>query len=186
MSEALALDTKDYVTKALKTAQEATGHRWAWCWRDPKHWALVAQHVIQKPSSIVDFMAKHDITKNFYHDVQNELLLDEECREIRNAWGSEVSAILFGGLDDHRFMQEKFSKSIRKDGYEVDEKKLFMHSKQLATFNDIHGKLTGNNIQKHVVEHIVSQEEYESKADELKAKIAKAKAAKEAEVIEID
>jgi len=65
---------------------------------------------------------------------------------------------------------------------------MFKSGKSLQALNDIHGKLTGNNVQKHVVEHIVSQEEYESKADELKAKIAKAKEAKkvESEIIEVD
>jgi len=38
MSEELAIETKDYITKALKKAQEATGHNRAWCHRNPKHW----------------------------------------------------------------------------------------------------------------------------------------------------
>ena len=185
MSEELTLDTNAYVAKALKAAQDTHSNQ-GWCHREPKKWALTAQHIIQQPSEVSVFLKKNKITRNFYYDTKTELMADPECEAIRNAWGSEVASVMFQGLDTHRKLQEKFSKEVEKDGFVVDQDVLFKHGKQLQAFNDIHAKLTGNNIQKHVVEHIVSQEEYESKADELKAKIAKAKAAKEAEVIEID
>jgi len=188
MSSELQLETQDYVTKALKNAQEATSHKRAWCHRKPKHWALTAQHIIQQPSEVTTFLKKNKITRNFYYDTKTELLSDPECEAIRNAWGSEVASVMFQGLDTHRQLQEKFSEEVEKEGFVVDQDVLFKHGKQLQAFNDIHSKLTGNNIQRHVVEHVVSQAEYENKADELKAKIAKAKIekAKEAEVIEID
>ena len=188
MSEELALETNDYVAKALKTAQENTGHQRAWCVREPKKWALVVQHIIQQPCTNEEFRRKHKITKNFYYDVKTELMADPECQMIRNAWAAEVSSVIFEGLDVHREVMNKFGEKIRDESIKVDENVVFKSVKGLQGLTDIHGKLTGNNVQKHVVEHIVSQEEYESKADELKAKIAKAKEAKkvESEIIEVD
>lgn len=185
MSEELSLDTNTYVAKALKAAQDTHGNH-GWCHREPKKWALVAQHITQQPCSNDAFRRKHKITKNFYYDVKTELMADPECQMIRNAWAAEISSVMFEGLDIHRTILNKFGDAVETGEIAVDENVMFKSGKSLQALNDIHGKLTGNNIQKHVVEHIVSQEEYESKADELKAKIAKAKAAKEAEVIEID
>jgi len=188
MSKELALETNDYVANALKNAQESTGHQRAWCVREPKKWALVAQHITQQPCTVEEFRRKHKITKNFYYDVKTELMADPECQLIRNAWAAEISSVMFEGLDTHRKILNKFGDGVESGAIEVDENVMFKSGKSLQALNDIHGKLTGNNVQKHVVEHIVSQEEYESKADELKAKIAKAKEAKkvESEIIEVD
>ena len=175
MSEELAIETKHYIAKALKNAQEATGHNRAWCHRNPKHWALVAQHVIQQPCSISDFRKKHGITKNFYYDTKAELMADPECQEVRNAWGSEVASLTFEGLDTHRMIMNKFGDAIENGDIEVDENVVFKSVKGLQGLTDIHGKLTGTNVQKHVVEHVVTQDDYDQKKQELKDRIAKAK-----------
>ena len=106
MSEELAVETKNFITKKLRDAQEATGHGRAWCKREPKKWALVAQHIIQKPNEVNTFLRKNNIKRNFYYDVQTELLADPESSEIRNAWASEISSVLFQGLDTYRKSQE--------------------------------------------------------------------------------
>lgn len=188
MSEELALETNDYVANALKNAQDNANHNRAWCHREPEHWCKVAQHILQKPTSAYSFIKSGECTKNVYYDVQTELFADPESQLIRNAWASEIAAIQFQGIDTFRESQARYSDAVHSGEVEIDGNELFKQAKALQGFNDIHGKLTGNNVQKHVVEHIVSQEEYESKADELKAKIAAAKEAKkvESEIIEVD
>ena len=176
MSEELQLETKDYITKALKKAQEATGHNRAWCHRNPKHWALVAQHVIQQPCQVTEFRKKHGITKNFYYDTKAELMADPECQEVRNAWGSEVSSLIFEGLDTHRTIMNKFGDRVESGDIDVDENVAFKSVKALQGLTDIHGKLTGTNIQKHVVEHRTTLDEAAAFADEM---------AKKAEVIDV-
>lgn len=178
MSSELAIETKSYIAKALKNAQEATGHNRAWCHRNPKHWALVAQHIIQQPCTIEEFRRKHKITKNFYFDCKAELMADPECQEVRNAWGSEVASLTFEGLDVHRTIMNKFGDAIESGDIAVDENVLFKSVKGLQGLTDIHGKLTGTNVQKHVVEHVVTQDDYDQKKAELKERIAKAKEAK--------
>jgi hypothetical protein len=174
MSEELTLETNDFVAKALKNAQETHGLQ-GWCHRNPKHWALTAQHIIQAPSEASQFMRKNGITRKFYYNVKQELLADPECQAIRNAWAAEISAIQFQGIDTFRESQEKYSEAVENGDVAIDGNELFKQAKALQGFNDIHAKLTGNNVQKHVVEHVVTQEEYEDKAAELRAKIAKAK-----------
>ena len=181
MSEELALETNGYVAKALKTAQENTGHQRAWCVREPKKWALVAQHIIQQPCQVSEFRRKHKITKNFYYDVKAELLADPESQLIRNAWAAEISAIQFQGIDTFRESQARYSDAVESGEVQIDGNELFKQAKALQGFNDIHGKLTGNNVQKHVVEHVVSQDDYDQKKQELKDRIAKAKEAKKVE-----
>jgi len=174
MSSELQLETQDYVTKALKNAQEATSHKRAWCHRKPKHWALTAQHIIQQPSEVTTFLKKNKITRNFYYDTKTELMSDPECEAIRNAWGSEVASVMFQGLDTHRQLQEKFSEEVEKEGFVVDQDVLFKHGKQLQAFNDIHSKLTGNNIQKIVVEHKTTLDEAKAFRDAALAGITEA------------
>ena len=187
MSEDLALETKDYVTKALKNAQDNARGAQAWCYRDPKKWCKVAQHIIQKPTSAYSFIKAKNCTKNFYYDVQTELFADPEAQLIRNAWASEVAAIQFQGIDTFRASQEKYSEAVEEGDIDIDGNELFKQAKALQAFNDIHGKLTGNNIQKHVVEHVVTQDDYDTKMAELKERMKKAKQAEEAEeVIDVD
>ena len=187
MSEELALETKDYIAKALKKAQDSHSSQ-GWCHRKPKHWALTAQHIIQQPSTVTEFRKKHGITKNFYYDTKAELLADPECQEIRNAWGSEIASLTFEGLDTHRMIMNKFGDAIESGEIEVDENVVFKSVKGLQGLTDIHGKLTGTNVQKHVVEHVVTQDDYDAKKQELMERIAKAKEAKKVEegVIEVD
>ena len=176
MSEELTLDTNAYVAKALKAAQDTHSNQ-GWCHREPKKWALTAQHIIQQPSEVSVFLKKNKITRNFYYDTKTELMADPECEAIRNAWGSEVASVMFQGLDTHRKLQEKFSEEVDKDGFVVDQDVLFKHGKQLQAFNDIHAKLTGNNIQRVVVEHRTTLDEAKAFRDAALAGI------KEAEVV---
>ena len=164
MSEELQLETKDFITKKLRDAQEATGHGRAWCKREPKKWALVAQHIIQKPDEASSFMRKNNITKNFYYDVQTELMADPESSEIRNAWASEISSVLFQGLDTYRKSQNQYSDRVESGDIEIDGNELFKQGKSLQAFSDIHAKLTGNNIQRVVVEHKTTLDEAEEYA----------------------
>jgi hypothetical protein len=120
-------------------------------------------------------MRKNGITRKFYYNVKQELLADPECQAIRNAWAAEISAIQFQGIDTFRESQEKYSEAVENGDVAIDGNELFKQAKALQGFNDIHAKLTGNNVQKISVEHVVTQEEYEDKAAELRAKIAKAK-----------
>lgn len=185
MSEDLALETKDYVTKALKNAQDNAGGAQAWCYRDPKKWCKVAQHIIQKPTSAYSFIKAKNCTKNFYYDVQTELFADPEAQLIRNAWASEVAAIQFQGIDTFRTSQEKYSEAVEEGDIDIDGNELFKQAKALQAFNDIHGKLTGNNIQKHVVEHIHTQEDFDDVEAQIRAEMAE-KAKKVEPVVDID
>lgn len=175
MSETeLAIETKDYVTKALKAAQEATGHNRAWCHREPKKWALVAQHIIQQPCAIEEFRRKNSITKNFYFDVKAELMADPECQAVRNAWGSEVASLVFEGLETHRKIMNKFGDRVESGDIEVDENVAFKSVKALQGLTDIHGKLTGTNVQKIVVEHKTTLDEAKAFRDAALAGITEA------------
>ena len=171
MSEELTVETKNFITKKLRDAQEATGHGRAWCKREPKKWALVAQHIIQKPDEVSTFLRKNKITKNFYYDVQTELMADPESSEIRNAWASEISSVLFQGLDTYRKSQSNYSDRVESGDIEIDGNELFKQGKSLQAFNDIHSKLTGNNIQKVVVEHRTTLDEAEEYARKMLADI---------------
>ena len=164
MSEELAIETKNFITKKLRDAQEATGHGRAWCKREPKKWALVAQHIIQKPNEVNTFLRKNNIKRNFYYDVQTELMADPESSEIRNAWASEISSVLFQGLDTYRKSQNSYSDRVESGDIEIDGNELFKQGKSLQAFNDIHSKLTGNNIQREVVEHKTTLDEAEEYA----------------------
>jgi hypothetical protein len=177
MSNELATTTEGYVLKALKTAQDANKHHQGWCNRDPKKWALVAQHIIQQPCSIDGFRRDHSITKNFYFDVKTELMADPECQAIRNAWGAEVASIMFEGLENHRKIQNKFGDAIDSGEITVDENVVFKSGKSLQALNDIHAKLTGNNIQRHIVEHKTTLDEA--------AEFAR-NAIKDAEIVDVD
>jgi len=181
MSEELAIETKHYIAKALKNAQEHSDHNRSWCHRDPVHWCKVAQHILQKPSSAYSFIKSGKCKKNAYYDIQTELFSDPESQIIRNAWASEIAAIQFQGIDTFRTSQEKYSEAVEEGKIEIDGNELFKQAKALQGFNDIHGKLTGNNVQKHVVEHVVTQDDYDQKKQELKDRIAKAKEAKKVE-----
>jgi hypothetical protein len=187
MSEELALETKSYIAKALKKAQDSHSSQ-GWCHRKPKHWALTAQHIIQQPSTVTEFRKKHGITKNFYYDTKAELLADPECQEIRNAWGSEVASLTFEGLDTHRMIMNKFGDAIESGEIEVDENVVFKSVKGLQGLTDIHGKLTGNNVQKHIVEHVHTKEDFADKEAELERKYNEMKKAEKSDpsIIEVD
>jgi len=187
MSEELALKTKDYVAKALTKTQGSLGPQ-GWCHRDPVLWCKVANHILQKPTSAYSFIKNKNCTKNVYYDIQAELFSDPESQLIRNAWASEIAAIQFQGIDTFRESQDKYSDAVHIGEVTIDGNELFKQAKALQGFNDIHSKLTGNNVQKHVVEHVVTQEEFEDKRAKLEAKIAKAKEAKKVEstLIEVD
>jgi hypothetical protein len=164
MSNELKVDTKNYIAKKLVDAQEAHKHGQAWCNRDPKKWALVANHIIQKPDEVSTFMRKNKITRNFYYDVQTELMADPESSEIRNAWASEISSVMFQGLDTYRQSQDQYSSRVENGEIEIDGNELFKQGKSLQAFNDIHSKLTGNNVQRVVVEHKTTLDEAEEYA----------------------
>jgi hypothetical protein len=167
MSEELSIVTKDYITTALKNAQAASEHNRAWCHREPKKWGLVAQHIIQMPTTVADFLRKNSITRNFYYDVKTELMADPECQSVRNAWASELASIQFQGLDTFRASQDMYSTAIENGSVTIDGNELFKQAKALQAFNDIHGKLTGTNVQKIVVEHRTTLDEAEAYAREM-------------------
>ena len=159
MSEELQIETKDYVTKALKHAQDTAGQKRAWCHRNPELWCKVAQHILQKPTSAYSFIKSKECTKNFYYDVQTELFADPESQLIRNQWASEIAAIKFQGLDTFRESQGRYSDAVHNGEVTIDGNELFKQAKAIQAFNDIHGKLTGNNKQTIVVEQKVTLDE---------------------------
>jgi hypothetical protein len=179
-NEELAIETKNYVANALKKSQESH-HGQCWCHRDPKKWALVAQHIILPVGSVSEFIRKNGVARNLYYDIKAELMADPECQAVRDAWGSEVASLTFHGLDTHRTIMDKFSSAIDSGEIEVDENVVFKSVKGLQGLTDIHGKLTGTNVQKHVVEHVVTQDDYDQKKQELMDRIKKAKEAKKVE-----
>jgi hypothetical protein len=164
MSEELQLDTKEFISKKLRDAQEITEHGQAWCNRDPKQWCKVAQHILQKPTSAHSFITEGKCTRNFYYDVQAELMADPESSAIRNAWASEIAAIQFQGIDIFRASQSKYADAVESGEISIDGNELFKQAKALQGFNDIHSKLTGNNIQRVVVEHKTTLDEAEAYA----------------------
>jgi hypothetical protein len=174
MSKELALETQNYVAKALKVAQENANHNRAWCHREPEHWCKVAQHILQKPTSAYSFIKSGECTKNVYYDIQTELFADPESQLIRNAWASEIAAIQFQGIDTFRESQARYSDAVHSGEVAIDGNELFKQAKALQVFNDIHGKLTGNNTQKIVVEHKTTLDEAEEYARKMLSDIQEA------------
>ena len=152
MSKELSVETKDVVLKALAKAQANVSSQ-GWCHREPKKWMQVANHIIQGTTSANSFIKSGVCTRNFYYNTKAELLADEECRAVRNAWASEISAIQFQTIDTFREFQDKYSEAVQNGEIVIDGNELFKQAKTVQAFNDIHAKLTGNNIQRIEVSH---------------------------------
>ena len=152
MSKELSVETKDVVLKALAKSQANVSGQ-GWCHREPKKWMQVANHIIQGTTSANSFIKSGVCTRNFYYNTKAELLADEECRAVRNSWASEISAIQFQTIDTFRELQDKYSEAIQNGEIVIDGNELFKQAKTVQAFNDIHAKLTGNNIQRIEVSH---------------------------------
>jgi hypothetical protein len=74
---------------------------------------------------------------------------------------------MFQGLDTYRQSQDQYSSRVENGEIEIDGNELFKQGKSLQAFNDIHSKLTGNNIQKVVVEHRTTLDEAEAYARQM-------------------
>jgi hypothetical protein len=170
MSEELSIETNNFISKKLVEMQNSMTPN-AWCHREPKKWLLVAQQIIQQPTEHSEFMRKHNITRNFFYDVRTELFSDPECKSIRNNWANEISSVMFQGLDTFRASQDMYSTAIENGSVTIDGNELFKQAKALQAFNDIHGKLTGTNVQKIVVEHRTTLDEAEEYARKMLAEI---------------
>ena len=152
MSKELSVETKDCLLNALKRAQENNSGQ-GWCHREPKLWMKVANHIIQGTTSANSFIESGACARNFYYNTKAELLADEECRAVRNAWASEISAIQFQTIDTFRESQELYGEAISSGEIQVDGNELFKQAKTAQAFGDMHAKLTGNNIQRIEVSH---------------------------------
>ena len=168
MSEELSIESKNYVTKALMASQEIHGGQ-AWCHRDPKKWALTAQHIILPVGSVSEFARNNNIARNLYYEIK-------------------AASLTFHGLDTHKTIMDKFSEAIDSGEIEVNENVLFKSVKGLQGLTDIHGKLTGTNVQKHVVEHVHTKQDFEDKEAELERKYQEMKQAEKESgaVIDVD
>ena len=162
MSEELSIETQDYIAKALKGAQEATGHNKAICKINPKQWCLVARHVLEDGMNIAEFNKKHGVKHWTYFKIRKELAADNDYEDFRNrlAAGSAVSIELGNELEDR--MSEKLLDRLD-DFDDIDVKE---HSQALAQVSrsnsmrlDRFQKLTGAATQRVVVEHKTTLDE---------------------------
>jgi hypothetical protein len=184
MSEELSLQTKDVLKKKLVSLQGSSAMT-SWANREPQTWMASAKHIMEPSCSVNEFLAKNKMKRNAYFDLKRDLLKDDDCKQVRAAWGDEIASMQFQGFDTARLSQEKYSEEVALGNVKIDAKELFMQTKSLMGLGDLHAKLTGNNVQIHRVEH-VGQQDYDNKRDEIKARIAKARAASVEGVIDLD
>jgi len=186
MSTELAKSTNDFLLSTLKAAQDATGHNRAMCVKSPKRWMLIARHVVEDGLKINEFLRTSGVTRNNYYDIKRFITTADDYEQIRAKAALDAASDYEMGKDLERAYTEKMFEKMDNDELEIDAKGYAQMQRGQSMKADRFQKFSGAATQHVVVEHVVSQEEYEDKATEIRARIAKAKEAKEAEVIEID
>lgn len=184
MSEELTVETSDFIAQALKGAQERTGHAKAICKINPKQWCIVARHVLEDGLDIAKFNRKHGIKHWTYFKIRKELAADKDYDDFRNRIAAEAAVSIEMGNELEDRMSEKLLDRLD-DFDNVDVKEHAQALAQVSRSNsmklDRFQKLTGATTQNIVVEHVVSQDDYDAKKQELRDRIAKAKEAKAVE-----
>lgn len=187
MSESTELASiDDFLLKALKTAQDNAAHKRAYAHRSPKKFMIAARHIVEDGMEPYAFAKKNGICPWTYYDIRKSLMTNDDYEAIRAKAALDSATDYEMGKDLERKFTEKMMDAMERDELEIDAKGWAQIQRGQSMKADRFQKFSGAATQHVVVEHVVSQEEYEDKAAELRAKIAKAKAAKEAEVIEVD
>lgn len=191
MSEDLTVETTDFIAQALKGAQERTGHAKAICNINPKQWCTVAKHVLEDGLDIAKFNRKHGVKHWTYFKIRKELAADKDYDDFRNRIAATAAVSMEMGNDLEDRMTEGLMDRLD-DFKEADVKEHAQALAQVSRSNsmrmDRFQKLTGATTQNIVVEHVVTQDEYDQKKQELRDKIAKAKQVREekGEKLELD
>lgn len=181
--EELATKTSSFIAEALTEMQSSKAPQHL-CNREPQTWMLIARHCVEGDSRVTDFRKQHNILAKLYYSVRNDLMHKGDFESLRMAWGHEFGSLVEATRELQWQITEQLSNDIASGEYKPEGKDLAQVARAGGMAFDTFQKATGGNIQKHVVEHVVTQEEYEDKAAELRAKIAKAKKAEQ--VIDVD
>jgi hypothetical protein len=183
MSEELALKTSQFIEGALKEMQEAKSPQHL-ANREPQTWMLIARHCLEGNTRVTEFRNQHGIRQKLYYSVRNDLMHRGDFESLRTQWGHEFGSLVEATRELQWQINEKLSDSIASGEYVPEGKDLAQVARAGTMAFDTFQKATGGNIQRVEVSHVVTQEEYEDKAAELRAKIAKAKEAEQ--VIDVD
>ena len=176
MSTNIVVKTADFIESRLKDLQAEKGPAHL-AIREPARWMLVAKHVMNSKGSIADFRNEHNVTRKMYHSIQNDLKALGDFELLRTEWGREIGSMIDAKAEMEWQMLEKFGKQLDKDDFEIEAKDITAITRSRQADFDVFQKATGGNVQKIEVNHVVSQEEYEDKAKEIRDRIAKAKQA---------
>ena len=182
MSTELAETSDDFLLKALKAAQDATSAPKAHCHKSPKRWLLIARHVVEDGMDISAFLKTSGVTRNNYYDIKRFIETHDDYENIRAKAALDAATDYEMGVDLDRAYTEKMHQKMDADELEIDAKGWAQIQRGQSMRADRFQRFSGAATQHVVVEHVVSQEEYEDKKQELRDKIAKAK---QAEVIDI-
>jgi hypothetical protein len=185
MNNELATTTGDYLVKRHKEAMD-TMKPHSMANRSPKKWMLCARYIIEDGLNPTEFMGKTGQTRNNYYDIKRFLETSDDYEQIRSQSALDAATDYEIGVDLERKYTEKMFKAMDKGDLEINAQGYAQIQRGQSLKAERFQKFSGAATQHVVVERVVSQEEYETKADELKNKMAKAKAAKAAEVIDID
>jgi len=176
MSTSIAVKTDNFIESRLKALQNEKGPSHL-AIREPARWMLVAKHVMNGKGSIADFRREHDVTRKMYHSIQNDLKALGDFELLRTEWGREVGSLIDAKVEIEWQMIEKYGKQLDEDDFKIEAKDITAMTRSKQADFDVFQKATGGNVQKIEVNHVVSQEEYEDKAKEIRDRIAKAKQA---------
>ena len=177
-STELAATSDDFLLKALKAAQDATSAPKAHCHKSPKRWMLIARHVVEDGMDITAFLKTSGATRNNYYDIKRFVETHDDYENIRSKAALDAASDYDMGVDLEREYTEQMHELLAKKELEIDAKGWAQIQRGQSMKADRFQKFSGAATQHVVVEHVVSQEEYEDKAQQLRDKIAKAKAVK--------
>jgi hypothetical protein len=180
MSEEVALEPKDFISKTLKEMKKSKGHQHL-SNRSPKVWSVVAKHIISDGLDVAQLCRETGVSRWTYYNIRKELATTDDYEAIRSKAAADAATDYEMGAELERRYMEKMLELIEKDELEIDGKGYAQINRGQSLKAERFQKFSGAATQVVEVNHVVSQEEYEDKAAELRKRIAKAKEAKSVE-----
>ena len=176
MSEEVALEPKDFISETLKEMKKSKGPQHL-SNRSPKVWSVVAKHIISDGFDVAELCRETGVSRWTYYNIRKELATTDDYEAIRSKAAADAATDYEMGAELERRYMEKMLDLIEREGYAQINRGQSLKAERFQKFS-------GAATQVVEVNHVVSQEEYEDKAAELRARIAKAKEAEA--VIEVD
>jgi hypothetical protein len=177
MSTEISTVTQDYIVKRHKERLDGFSKA-SIANRSPKKWMLTARYILEDGLNVSQFLKQSGVTRNMYYDCKRFLETADDYEAIRSQSALDAATDYEIGVDLERKYTEEMFKAMDSGEMEIDAKGYAQIQRGQSMKADRFQKFSGAATQVVKVEHVVSQEDYEDKATELREKIAKAKAAK--------